>query len=295
MATPQVGSSCVHPVAPSRVACGRTLAPPGKPPQVSRGHWKFFVETTPREWTSGPRRRRRVAHDRDVASSSRTFPTSSARILSASRVASSAISASGCRTVVSGRDGPPGRRGMSSNPTTDRSCGIVETDTGCRTGRPRAPAGRCPRRSRSAARGSARRRSASRSPSSLGELAFPDQLRVDRDARPPPVRTGTRRPGPGRTSVRPGPRSQRSRRWPSSIRCRVAASPPDQFVAPIDGHIRSRVARRVDHHEGDVPGLQLLPVLGRQTGEDQHRCERLAAEHAVDPFLARSRPDRRER
>ena len=80
-----------------------------------------------------------------------------------------------------------------------------------------------------------------------------------------------------------GPVIAAMRRWPSSMRCRVAARPPDQFAEPTDGRVGRRVAGRVDDDERDGPGPQPLAVLGRELGEDEHDADRPAPHDALDP------------
>ena len=127
---------------------------------------------------------------------------------STSRAAASAISASGCRTVVSG--GLIQRAsGRSSKPTTLRSRGmrrpqlagglvqperlevVAGEDRGGAVGQPQ----------QFAARGVA---------GLVVEVAAAHQRRVEAHARASPARPGSRRSWPGRTSCRPGRRSRRS-------------------------------------------------------------------------------------
>ena len=55
-------------------------------------------------------------------------------------------------------------------------------------------------------------------------------------------------------------------------------------------HIGRGIARRVDDHERDAAGAELLAVPRRDVGEDQDHADRAATQHAVDPLGGRGVP-----
>ena len=71
----------------------------------------------------------------------------------------------------------------------------------------------------------------------------------------------------------------------------MAASPPFQLVAPTDGHVGGRLARRVDDHEGDA-ALGAGGRSARALSSETTRITPAAAPRGdrVDPRRARARP-----
>ena len=177
------------------------------------------------------------------------------------RNAVAAIAASGCRTVVSAGRGPGRHRH------------VVEAD--------HAQVGRGPQ-ARARPGPAARRRPGCRSRPRSRSAAAAASSRCPAWRRPPGTQKSSRRTSSGPAASpaacraarypssrarldhsRSGPPMMAIRRWPSSIRCRVAVRPPCQLVVPTDRMPGPGSSGRVDHHQRD-PGrrqpLQLAAV-----------------------------------
>ena len=84
------------------------------------------------------------------------------------------------------------------------------------------------------------------------------------------------------------------RRWPRSIRCRAAATPPLQLVAPTDGRRVQRLAGRVERHQRDARSPRTAACCARgDVGVDGDHPGRPAGQDLLDPAPAgrRARPD----
>ena len=99
----------------------------------------------------------------------------------------------------------------------------------------RAPGGRCPRRWPWAGPGRPQQLQAAGGGRPRGGSRPPGSAPGRRAARRSPAPRGSRRARARAHIMRAGPPMTPIRRWPRSVRCRVAARPPCQLVAPTEG------------------------------------------------------------